>query len=242
MDCNAARTYLAFSHSGPDALNGPEAAALRDHLGHCEECDALFRAEARLDAALGRAMRDVPVPAKLKEQIFARLEADRLTLWRKRFWASTRGLAAAAGLLLALGALWWWLATPRSYFDARESHIAYNITRPSNQDAAVATLHALGYPNCGPDFVHYEYCISVGDGELPGYPGQRAPRLVFVGPREHAIIIGIDTRRYKVQAHEATEGGYKYRAEVLAQPGDRWAYLVLYTGTNWNWLYASQTD
>lgn len=241
MDCNAARALLPLALHSPDAPSGPEAAILRDHLATCAECDALFRSEARLDAHLGRAMRDVPVPVSLKQQILSRLEAERLQLWRRRLWSSTRGLATAAALLLSIGAVWWWLSLPRTSFDGQESHVAFNITRPTNQEAVSATLHQLGYPNCGPSFVRYEHCISVGDGDLPGYPGQRAPRLVFVGSREHAIVIGVDTRRYKVHSADFAENGYKYRGEVLAN-GDRWAYLILYTGDNWNWLYAPPTE
>ncbi|MFQ3594139.1 MAG: hypothetical protein SNJ82_13250 [Gemmataceae bacterium] len=242
MDCNAARALLPLATHAPDAPSGPEAAALRDHLATCSECDALFRAEARLDAHLGRAMLDVPIPSTLKQQILSRLEAERLAQWRERLWNSMRGLASAAAVLFAVGALWWWLSLPRSYFDGQDSQIAFNITRPTNQEAASSALHELGYANCGPPFVRYEHCISVGDGELPGYPGQRAPRLVFVGQREHAIVIGVDTRRYKVQPAEFAENGYKYRGEVWHTGGDRWAYLILYTGDNWNWLYTPPED
>jgi hypothetical protein len=241
MDCNAARALFPLASHPPDAPTGPEAASLRDHLATCAECDALFRAELRLDAHLGRAMRDVPVPAALKQQILARLDAQRAEQWRQRLWHSTRGLAVAAALLVSVGGLWWWLSLPRNSFDGQESHVAFNITRPTNQEAASTALHQLGFANCGPEFVRYEHCISVGDGELPGYPGQRAPRLVFVGPREHAIVIGVDSRRYKVQSADFAENGYKYRGEVV-HSGDRWAYLVLYTGENWNWLYSDPAE
>jgi hypothetical protein len=241
MDCNAARALLPLATHAPDAPSGPEAAALRDHLATCSECDALFRAEMRLDAHLGRAMRNVPVPTTLKQQILTRLENQRWRDCRQRLWKTTHGLVAAAALLLALGAVWWWFSLPRTSFDGQESHVAFNITRPTNQEAASTALQQLGYDDCGPEFVRYEYCISVGDGDLPGYPSQRAPRLVFVGPGEHAIIIGVDTRRYKVQPAEFAEKGYKYRGEVL-HTGSRWAYLILYTGENWNWLYSVPTE
>src|SRR3954471_2773903 len=103
MECKDARLMLNFPQSGPDAPSGDEADALRDHLGVCPECDAAFRAEARIDAHLGRAMRDVPVPAGLKEQLLKRLEEERAEALRKRILQAVRGFAAAAAVLLAVG-------------------------------------------------------------------------------------------------------------------------------------------
>src|SRR5262245_62372163 len=108
MDCKAARLLLAFPQTGPDAPTGDEATELRDHLAVCPECDAAFRAEARIDAHIGRAMRDVPVPAGLKEQLLKRLAEEWAQAWRKRILQAVRVAVVAVFLLAAGGGLWVW--------------------------------------------------------------------------------------------------------------------------------------
>src|SRR6267142_1662781 len=109
MDCNHARLLLTFARDHAD-LDQSEADGLEEHLGQCPECAAAFAAEQRADAALAKAMNDVPVPAGLKERLLAKLAKLPRTRWSWRRWIVSTA-AAAAIVLLAIGFTWHvWLA------------------------------------------------------------------------------------------------------------------------------------
>jgi hypothetical protein len=100
MDCRTAQQLLPFQHTA-DELAPVEAQALDAHLADCSSCATVARVEKQLDAYLGQAMRDVAVPAGLRERLLSRLDqqqaaGNRLTLYR--------GLVAvAACLVIAIG-------------------------------------------------------------------------------------------------------------------------------------------
>ncbi|MGL4555350.1 MAG: hypothetical protein ACRC33_29635 [Gemmataceae bacterium] len=237
MDCRAARLLLSFPPDGTNAPAGPDAAALSDHLAVCPDCDAVARADARLDAHLGRAMHDLPVPGGLKDRILARLAAERAdaAVRRKRLLGSLLAAAAAAAVLLVTG-FGLWLARLKPDMTLSDIHVAWHVALPTNAEAVEAEFRAMGYRGCAPDFLNYAFPCMLGEGPVPGFPHRKAPRMMFVGPRgEHAIVIAVNPRQLQ-EVTEPPEVGYKYRIDV--QPEGRWTYLVLYTGDNWNWLRA----
>lgn len=244
MDCKAARFLLSFPATGPDALAGPEAAELRDHLDVCGECDALARNEARLDQHLGKAMRDVPVPSGLKQQVLARLDADRAETLRTRLLTYARPVAAAAAvLLLVCGTYWLWDFSTKPHIDASDVAVAYNVSPPNNADTVNQTFAALGFRDCEPDFVNYAFLASATAEQLPNYPRRKVPCLVFARHNQR-VIIYVLPRREVYPEPQPLEAGYRYKVELVRpeRPDDdrpdksRWAYIVLYTGENWNWL------
>lgn len=234
MDCKTARLLLCFPPSGADALNGPESASLRDHLAVCPDCDMAYRAETRLDAHVGRVVRDVPLPSGLKERLLSRLAADRADQLRKFVFRTIRTAAVAASVLLLAWSVWY-LTRTGPQIDAAAVHLAWNVARPTNPETVENAFQAMGYRYCAPEFVNYAYPCVIGEGELPGYPGRKAPRLIFIGPREHAVLIAVNKSDLLPEA--IPEPGYKYRIEVVPSES-RWAFLVLYTGDNWHWLQA----
>ena len=103
MDCNHARLLLIFLRNSAD-LDVTEAEALAGHLKQCPDCDGWARQERRLDEALGKAMRAVPVPAGLQDRLLGRLEQDRSV---RRLRHIRIALATAASLVLAVGLGWY---------------------------------------------------------------------------------------------------------------------------------------
>src|SRR5947209_7636374 len=101
MDCKNARLLLEFARPGGRELEAADAEALHQHLAECSECAALAHDEQRADEHLGRAMRDVPVPAGLRERVLKRLSVER-DAWYRRWLVRW---AAAAAVLLAVGLL-----------------------------------------------------------------------------------------------------------------------------------------
>src|SRR5262245_60990410 len=107
MDCKTARLLLDVAHPRGAELEGDEADLLERHLAECAECGPHARAERRLDAHLGAAVCDVPVPAELRDRILGGLRADRAARVRRRGLRYAGRLAAAAVILLVVG-VWWW--------------------------------------------------------------------------------------------------------------------------------------
>src|SRR5262249_14246403 len=94
MDCKTARLLLDFARPQARELEPDEAGALETHLDRCADCHDLARGERRLDEHLGKVMRQVEVPAGLRDQLLVRLESNRGDWYRRRF-AHTMRLAAA---------------------------------------------------------------------------------------------------------------------------------------------------
>src|SRR5262245_22808830 len=107
MDCQHARLLLSFRREMA-ALDRSEADDLKNHLEQCSDCAIQAGDEQRLDAALGPAMRAVPLPIGLQERLLARLPRPPLP-WRR--WAISAA-AVAATFLIAAG-IWWRIASTR---------------------------------------------------------------------------------------------------------------------------------
>jgi hypothetical protein len=250
MDCRTARLFLHFNRPGGSDLDGPEAEELSSHLSHCTECNALARADRRLDGHLGRAMRAVEVPQGLRREILHRLAAERGDWYRRWFARGGRILTGAAALLLiAWGAFALW-APKKRLLDAETFAYEFNVAPPRDVARVNALLANLGAKRCAPDFVNYSYLTGVPAlAAAPGYEKIKAPQLVFTrwetkdgrrqGQAETVVIFPIDTNEYELGELENSTHGYKYRLEVYRRsPGARFAYLILYTGESWKWLEA----
>jgi hypothetical protein len=96
MECQDVRQLLAFFERKSEELDAVERDALRKHLDACPDCAALSAQERGIDQSLGAAMRDVAIPAGLKQQVLQRLAKERGGKPWKRW-------AAAAVLFLAIG-------------------------------------------------------------------------------------------------------------------------------------------
>jgi hypothetical protein len=246
MDCMTARMLLDFARPQAGDLEPADAAALEQHLAGCSTCQAHAAAVRQFDHQVGAALRSVDPPADLKERLLQRLEADRRRRWRPiRRWS-----AAAAAAAVLLGSLWYFLDF-RSVVDPAQVCQNWLEGRPTRL-AVEASFRRLGAPIAAhdlPDF-NYDLLTAYGLAELPGSGGQSVPQLVFQdlsapgGTRLHAIVWAIDTRRFNIAGLDGpfeSPTGSSYRMEVVHQPGDRFAYLVLHNGLNRDWLKPRET-
>src|SRR5438067_12236471 len=99
MDCKTARLLLDFARPRAPEVEPDDADALDRHLADCPACAALAGDERRLDDALGRAMRQVAVPDRLRQQVLNRLEADRAEWYRRWYGHGLRAVLAASLLV-----------------------------------------------------------------------------------------------------------------------------------------------
>jgi hypothetical protein len=242
MECETARLFLHFHRPDAGDLDGPGAEELEHHLAHCSECNALSSAQRRLDQHLGRAMRAVEVPARLRKDILGAL-AEQRRAWSRRWFGYARRGAAAAAVLLAVSLGWylWYTFTPRSISPDEVCNTVNFSPHVADRDSANEALKRLGEGAFAPSFVEYAY-LTAGPAlaELPGYKGVKVPEFVFNAPDTpaSAVIYVLDHRRFQIEPMDLPTEGYNKRIEVYpANERGRVSYLVKYTGKNWkDWL------
>ncbi len=234
MDCRTARLLLDFARRGPVEIDAAETTELEQHLAQCPECDRFDRAERRFDDSLGRAMRRVEVPPGLREQVLARLEAERGDWYRRRFGQVLRLAAAAAVVLVALWGSWRWLAGGRPAIDPVRVWEDASFRRPGRAEIE-ESFRRLDAPVVAPD-LNYACLIAHGLTELPGYPGRVVPHLVFQHDGQNAVVFIIDTQRYTLPEQFEPPSGSPYQIERLEPADERFACLVFFTGENFAWL------
>jgi hypothetical protein len=233
MDCRTARLLLTFA--GPSAELGPEETrALEEHLGECAACRDLADAERHLDARLGQAMQDVVVPPGLRGALLTRLAAERDAFYRRLL---VRVVGVAALLLLVVGAGW--------YFFLRPAPLELNDLRAMagkdrfwcKQERVQAWLQQVGGSNLtAPDNFQYDLLIDYG---LQPIKGRQVPYLLFARSEQDGafwarvyVLDGarLDLKQFREEVKAISPGDGLPEAEMLTGPGERVAYLVVYTG------------
>jgi hypothetical protein len=238
MDCKSARLLLDFARPQARELEAEEAAALESHLDHCPDCHSQARSERQLDDCLGKAMRQVEVPAGLRDQLLARLESARGDWHRKRFAHAVRLSVAAAAVLLLGWAGWFWLQE-HLVAAVDTQRVAEAVSNAATEDPRTRTardLKELGYETPLP---HLDYSLLICPpalAELPGYPRRTVPMLVFARNGRVARVYLIAKKAIPQDAAEWT-GGSSFKAELLpASEGEPYRFLIIHDGENTNWL------
>jgi hypothetical protein len=241
MDCKTARLLLDFARPQASELAPEEAGALEGHLDRCPDCHGLARGERQLDEQLGRAMRQVEVPAGLREHLLARLESERGDWHRRRFAHHARLAVAAAAVVLLSWAAWHWLihrAAPP--VDPEQVAVAANNEIGEDPRAALeAALKRMGVDTALSPHLNYHLLISPPSlAPLPGYPDRNAPMLVFLQnrpPHRHATVYLIAAEQIPDTAPPIV-GSATYKVEILPSAGERYTFLVVHDGDNLDWL------
>lgn len=249
MDCKTARMLLEFTRPSAPELEADDAEALEAHLGVCADCDALARAERRLDAHLGAAMRRVEVPAGLRSRLLDRLAADRNALHRRWAGHGVRALAAAAALLLAAAGVAQWRHAHRPEPDAASIWEGANERQAApwdKKELEAAFRRDLGVETVLPD-LDYRLLCSYGLGP---FEGEKVPQLVFVrkeGP--HALTANVyvlSERQFNLDrqppAAVQADPGYTYKVELDVRDGRRYADVIVYDGDAVGWLRGKGAD
>jgi hypothetical protein len=228
MDCKTARVLLEFAR--PHELDAAEAQALDSHLASCGECDALARAERQLDEQFGRAVRQVALPAGLRERIVGQLQQER-NIGRSRRVAWTRRIAAVAAALL-LAALVGYLLYPSEPPDLRVDELQNRafLQRGANRERVQEWLSEQRGNLAAPAQFNYALLAYYG---LEEQQKQRIPMLVFVNGRDRALVYIISGKQFNLDAlvrdRPASSGGQSVAILADGEHPDI-AYVVIYTG------------
>jgi anti-sigma factor RsiW len=225
MDCRSAHFYLRLRRHTRDELGPEPSAALDAHLAACPECAAAARSLAADDAAMARAMADVPVPAGLRQRLTARLTATRQ---RAAYRRRTLRLVGAAAVLVAFGigsGLSYWFR-PTLSLDAVVNAADLDAVNP--YDTTRDWLAAQRLPEQLPEPFDLGLLVARGTGRIQG---QDVPVLVF-RPRHGPGF----ARVYFVRDWQFNTSGLPYGADSsnarvqVRRAGGGLVYLIVHTG------------
>jgi anti-sigma factor ChrR (cupin superfamily) len=221
MECHDVQQLLAFVQRKREELDAAERAAIRAHLDICPDCSARADAEQRADDTLGQVMRDVPVPAGLKQQVLNRLTAERGTAR----WATVKRGVAAAVLLSALagGLIWnagWKAEVTQADVDALV--IAVNANGPWKESAARDYLKSQGLGDHLPSNFDFATLRNV---EAFQFKGRRIAKLTFARNDDVAIVFVLPSGRFHI--HETLHDD---PTRLKIEPEQEITYLILFQG------------
>jgi hypothetical protein len=167
MDCNHARLIFQTAHPLATELDPRESAELSAHLADCPDCGSWAASERRIDQHLGKAMRDVPIPAGLHLQILRRMGSEQRG--RRATWV--RRLAVAAALLFAVlgyaGYRVWWGPKPQP--DIAEILADCSVGQgPFNQKTVEQWFTQQGLSIYAPPDLNYALLQSLSVEQLQG--------------------------------------------------------------------------
>lgn len=221
-----------------------DAAALDHHLTGCPHCAAEARYSVAFDAAVGTAMRAIPVPAGLRERLLTSTLAQRGTLHRRRAY---RVAAVAASLLLAFGIAVGVFTASRPQPDTYElavkgddlakvmgieAPVAF-VQPPNNPQLAQANetavrdwLRAEDLPTELPEPFDYGLLVSYGWEEVQG---RKVPVVLFRG-RDHgfAKVYAFRSSQFSLKSVKEDRSSYCGAKPYPLNHGVM--FLVVFTG------------
>ena len=234
MDCRIARQLLDYDHPRASELDPGEAQALTSHLQSCSDCEVWARAEREADRVIASAVQDVMVPAGLRERLFARLQSEHRTWYRRqlRTWGSI-----AAALLIVCAGLAFWANRWRTPLDVDE------IVRADDALGETAEqVQEWFYANCRvktvlPTNFKYGYLVSAG---LQDFKGRLVPRLLFKNGADFAEVLVLSTKQFELPPDKPMIApGSRVTVELMPSDQDV-VYLVKFSPPSRDWLLAPE--
>ncbi|HSQ55300.1 MAG TPA: hypothetical protein VLM40_06105 [Gemmata sp.] len=227
MHCRDAQFYLRLRRHAGDELGAEVNADLQRHLGGCDSCAAEAAEAASFDRVIASSMRSVPVPAGLRDRLFAQASTLHGAVIRRKVF---RVAALAASLLVGIGlALGIFSGRPKFPTDA-----LVTISDDLSQQPEVALhrwLVGLGAPSELPHPFDPSLLVTFGKDQVQG---KDVPFVVFhhrTNPTEYAKVYILladgpfDTRDI------GNAGISNSVAEVVRDDRHRVTYVILYKNT-----------
>jgi hypothetical protein len=200
MECHDVRLLMTFQR-GCENLDAAEHAALQQHLEKCPECASLTQAEQRLDQALGQLMRDVPVPADLKQKVLHRLAAER----GQSPWKSVLKWTLAAGLVVGIlavviggGYLWYSRAVSQILVTPADIEEYVNQRGALTSVEVEAIFKKKGLDARVPPAFD---CRLLDHIDVVQFKGRRVPKLTFANPEKGAVadVLILSARQFRTE-------------------------------------------
>jgi hypothetical protein len=229
MNCETANILVLFSRPlGKSDLAPEEAQALASHLSSCPACAAAAEKQRATDEAIGRAFRDVPVPAGLSEKLLREAYAKQGAALRRKIY-----LTIAAGAFVVAGGFAGYLVhwATRPHLDTNQllDQLQYDLENP--EAATLAWLKSEGLPQQLPEAFDFRLLTSKGRTELQG---ARVPCLTFQAwrqgePRPDTAKVFILSRE-QFKLYSLQEGQNSFGTlRVVPDDGRGWAFVFVHT-------------
>lgn len=232
MNCELARTLLfCRACDGPRGLTHADVDALSAHMASCPECSQASSGPATaFDAAIGSAIRDVPVPLTAKMKL-GRVVAARAASRMYRTWALRAAVVAVAAIGGGLG--YGVHRASRPPFDPGALVWQVDRERVDPEWAVHAWLADEGMPETLPADFKMAFCTSYG--KVP-VQGQDVPSIEFryfdpqSGGEEIARLFILSDAQFKFADLSPGRSSY-FTSQLLHDDRDNsgYVYVVLYT-------------
>lgn len=223
MNCHDIQLLLAFVDRKTEELDETERAIVQQHLNQCPACAEAAQADRRVDETFGALMRDVAVPAGLKQKVLGKLDHPRAGLpWKS-------GLALAAAIAIALSA-WLYFAEQTRPAVTLEDIAFYAIDGNLEADAAERELANRGVTVKVPrTLFDYAYLQNI---DVIEFKGRRVAKLTFsrVESSQPATASVLILSREQFNLKELSAGHQPVNSRVLVHDEDGFASLVFYRG------------
>jgi hypothetical protein len=250
MDCKSARLLLDYYRPNSTDLASEDVSALEQHLTCCPECAALTRGQHQADSLIGRAMRHVEVPDRLRERLLTRVQTERRDLTHRKLGWVVRGVvAAAAVLLIAIGAwfaIWRNNQPPVLNLPPVVQPDINKFSNPTPEIVAAWYQDQLHGPFTAPPNFDYSFLRYYGFVEIQG---KRVPELIFAQGTMRARVLVVNREQFKLDninkslPEDLSGAGIEVWGEtssftdiVIYSGNDRNELGVLFTKEGVNWL------
>jgi len=229
MDCVNVRLLLTLSGRNLGELDPADRDALHGHLKTCPACTARAQADKAFDDVVGPAMLAVPIPFALKRDLLSRVKAHRK--WRPVPW-----LAAAAALLLGIGAggLWWSTNQPLTIdFPSFSQYTAFVSAESARDLQAADWFRERNLPFEFPHQLQADYLQSY---DAVQYQGRTVPRLFFYAPADDTqraamgYVYVLHRDRFTLaDANHTRQDFSAHTVQVLQSPEEsKFIFVVIY--------------
>ncbi len=239
MDCKTARLVLEFDTPRSTGMDRSESAALEQHLAECPECSISARTERQADKSLGQAMRNVAVPADLRERLLTRLDGERNASYRRWALRRVREAAAVAATLIAVSLGYtYWQASHRTIIDTEALARADEELRGVRaEDLERWFSQQYSLKTSLPRNFKYVYLY---DRALQDLEHRRVASLRFQddhGNRADVFVLSAKEFNLPACLAQLPAGSGGITVEIISCPQDaNTAYLIRYNNGSYDWL------
>jgi len=222
MDCTLSRLLLQFR---PAEIAGDDRTALALHLADCAGCTALADTSANTDAALRRAMNDVPLSAGLQSRLAKLVDLSRAKLLRRKLATASLAASALIGVLLVPAVV---SQVRKPYLDTQAVAAEFDRQRDFAGNDLAEWLAAQGLPVALPQGLDEQLAVFHGTGRLQG---RDVCTVILQRGRDTAHVYILPKAAFKLDdARLATTASSWGRVDVHRQDG--FVYVLITTAAD----------
>jgi hypothetical protein len=227
MQCRDAQFYLRLRRHAGDELGAEVTADLGRHLAECPACAADARAAESFDRAVAATLRNVPVPAGLREKLLTQASAYRGGVIRRKVYRLT---ALAASLFLGVGLAFGVFSATRPRIDTQAMVESADEQLMNPEGRLRDWLVAQKFPAELPERFDPELLMQVGTEPVGG---AEVPVAVFRHPTDvkgFAKVYIFRAGQYNLQGLRNTNASWTMAKVIADQPQFRGlTYVIVHT-------------